>query len=701
MRERSDYYWSFSGNSWSYHHNQKDLVIEERAQSTPADGVARVSFPVETGPYRIELVDNSSGVRSSLRFWAGYDWQDNAEGGAVRPDQVRLAIDKPGYQAGEVAKVTVTPPAAGSGYLLVESSEGPLWWQEIEVPAEGRTFAVPIAADWKRHDLYLSALVIRPGDRTAQQTPRRAVGLLHLPLQRADRKLDLQLQAVTKMRPNQPLAVKVRARNADGSIPQSARVLVAAVDTGILNVTRYATPDLHKGFFGRRGYSVDQLDVYGRLIETGQARKAKLAYGGDAALDFGGKLPDSKVLIVAEQSAPLALDANGEALVSLDIPDFNGELRLMAQAWSEDRYGVAEAKTQVAAPLVAELAMPRFLADGDETTLALDLSNRSGQPQKVALQLALDGPLQLLQPLPAEQELAVDQRITLRIPVRSTAASGSARIALTVDGLQLPGEDSTPLQRNWTLGLRPAWPAQQQRFRLLLGDQPWQLPPQSLEALQAGSLQARLSLSNRPPLNLGEQIHELKAYPYGCLEQTTSGLFPSLYADSATLRRLGIEGEGDAERRSKLVLGIDRLLGMQQPRGGFGLWSAESPEEYWLTVYATDFLLRAREQGFSVPEEPLRRATGRLVNYLQQGGLIDNDYYSENLNFSRYAVQAYAAYVLARSQQAPQGALRSLFDRRNDSLSGLPLVHLAAALQLMGDGQRAGETLKQGLGRER
>ena len=81
---------------------------------------------------------------------------------------------------GDTANVTVTPPAAGKGYLLVESAEGPLWWQEIEVPAEGKSFAVKLDPKWARHDLYVSALVIRPGERKANITPKRAVGLLHL-----------------------------------------------------------------------------------------------------------------------------------------------------------------------------------------------------------------------------------------------------------------------------------------------------------------------------------------------------------------------------------------------------------------------------------------------------------------------------------------------------------------------------------------
>ncbi|MDH1265035.1 alpha-2-macroglobulin [Pseudomonas sp. GD03944] len=704
IRERRDYYWNFSeSDGWSHHYNEKYLTLNEETLSVAAGGTTKVSFPVEWGPYRIEVIDAETGMLSSLRFWAGYRWQDNAEGGAVRPDQVKLALDKPAYADGDTAKVTVTPPAAGKGYLLVESSEGPLWWQEIEVPAEGKAFDIPIAKDWARHDLYVSALVVRPGERKNNATPKRAVGLLHLPLDRAPRKLALTLQAPEKMRPKQPLSIKVQARNADGSVPEHVNVLLAAVDVGILNITSYATPDPFASLFGRKAYGADHLDVYGQLIEAGQGRTAKLAFGGDAELAAGGKRPDTSVLIVALQSQPVRLNAQGEGEVSLDIPDFNGELRLMAQAWTDERYGMAEAKTVVAAPLIAELSTPRFLAGGDETTLALDLSNLSGAAQKLDVQLQAEGQMSLLQPGDAAAKsisLGDGERTTLRIPVRALGGYGQGRFSVTVNGLSLPGENLPAFSREWTVGVRPAYPAQLKHFRAVLKGEPWTLPADALPAFEPAGLEARLSLSSRPPLNLGEQIRALKAYPYGCLEQTTSGLYPSLYADAAALKKLGLEGEPDEQRKRAIELGIERLLSMQRYNGGFGLWGADSEEEYWLTAYVTDFLLRARERGFGVPEEALKKANERLMRYLQERNLIEVSY-SDNANHSRFAVQAYAGYVLARSQQAPLGALRSLHERRADALSGLPLVHLAVALQKMGDQPRADEALAAGLARGR
>ncbi|MGO2488403.1 MAG: alpha-2-macroglobulin family protein, partial [Pseudomonas taetrolens] len=697
VRERRDYYWNYSDNDgWSYHYNEKFLNLSEETVNLKAGETATVSFPVEWGPYRVEVEDPKTGLVSSLRFWAGYRAQDNAEGGAVRPDQVKLALDKAAYAEGDTARVTVTPPAAGKGYLLVEGSDGPLWWEEIEVPAEGKTFEVKLDSTWARHDLYVSALVIRPGERKANITPKRAVGVLHLPLDRTARKLAVTLDAPEKMRPKQVLTVKVQAKNADGSIPAQAHVLLSAVDVGVLNITEYPTPDPYASLFGRKAYGADQLDIYGQLIEAGQGRLASLAFGGDAALAKGGKRPATSVNIVALQSAPVTLNAQGEGEVSVQIPDFNGELRVMAQAWTDDRYGMAEAKTVVAAPLVAELAAPRFMAGGDETRLALDLSNLTDKPQQLQVSLNTQGPLSLLGDARQTLQLSPGQRSTLQIPIKALGGFGSGKVGVTVEGLDLPGETLAPFTREWTLGVRPAYPALLKHYRTVLSDQPWSLPDHALQVFEPAGREALLSLSSRPPLNLGEQIRALKAYPYGCSEQTTSGLYPALYADAALLKRLGLEGEPDAERKRKIELGIERLLGMQRYNGSFGLWGADGQEEYWLSAYVTDFLLRARDQGYAVPPEALKKANERLMRYVQERNLIEADY-SDNLEHTRFAVQAYAGLVLARSQQAPLGALRSLFERRSDARSGLPLVQLAIALQKMGDQPRADQALVAGL----
>lgn len=704
IRERRDYYWNYSDNTgWSNHYNKKLLTVSEQMINVEAGASAKVSFPVQWGPYRVEVEDPRTKMVSRLSFWAGYAQQDNAAGGAVRPDQVKLALDKPAYANGETARVTINAPAAGSGYVLVESAAGPLWWQPLNVPKEGTTVDIPIANDWLRHDLYISALVVRPGERQAHITPKRAVGLLHLPLQRSDRQLALSVQAPERMRPGQPLTVKLKAQAADGQAPaQPVQVLLSAVDVGILNITNFTAPDPFAAFFARKGYSVDQFDVYGQLIEAGNGRLARMLFGGDADLAAGGKRPQTNVNIVALQSQVVTLDAQGEAQITLDIPDFNGRLRLTAQAWSDNQFGMAEQPIEVAAPLVAELSAPRFLAGGDHSQVALDLHNLTDQTQNLAVQLSSNGLLAIANGTEYRQvQLAAKERKILDLPISALSGYGVGELRLQVDGMQLPDETLAPLTRSWTLGVRPAYPAQSRSYQAVINaEQNWQLPPEALAGYQRGGLQALLSVSSRPPLNIAEHLRALDAYPYGCSEQTTSGLLASLYINDAQLDGVRVSSDTPEHRRQQIELGIERLLAMQRYNGSFAMWNAEGSEQYWPTVYVTDFLLRAREQGFAVPPAALKSAQQRLLRYLQEGYLIDSDY-TQAPESTRFAVQAYAGFVLARDKNAPLGALRSLFERRQDARSGLPLVHLALALQWMGDVPKAEQALHAGLNVQR
>lgn len=700
IRERRDYYWSFSDSEgWQMRHDEKDLQEDEQRITLGAGNTQKVSFPVEWGSYRLE-VQAGEKIVSSVRFRAGYWWEDNTNGtGALRPDQVKLKLDKAAYQPGETAHIQVESPAAGKGYLMVESSSGTLWWQPIEVPAGGASVEVPLDASWKRHDLYLSAIVVRDGDKASGAVPKRAVGLLPLPMATDARRIDLALEAPLKTRPEQTLKVKVKASRSGGELPAQIQVLLSAVDSGVLNINDYKTPDPWDGFFGRKRYNADQYDVFGQLIEGG-GRLAALRFGGDGddAQSRGGRKPLTEVNIVAQQLQPVTLDKNGEGTLELPIPQFNGELRLMAQAWSADSFGAAERKVVVAAPLISELATPRFMASGDRALLALDLTNLTDQPQTLKVNVQAQGQIVLSGGASQQVQLAKGARTTLHIPVKAQGGFGEGSVQVQVSGLAVAGEALADSQRSWKIGVRPAYPAQTLSFdgEMPVG-QSWQVPASVFNGLQPDSLSSQLSLSNQPPLNIAHYISELYAYPYGCLEQTTSGIWPSVFTNHAQLTSMGIKTGSDEARRAAIDTGIARLAGMQRGNGSFGLWSKESEEEFWLTAYVTDFLLRASEAGYSVPQDVIPRADERLLRYLQDPAQIETRW-SSNEEAMRFSVQAYAGMVLARQQQAPLGALRALYEKRDKAKSGLALVQLGVALKLMGDPQRAQLALAQGVG---
>lgn len=609
IRERRDYYWNWSeSEGWQSQFDQKDLVEGEQTLDLSADETGKVSFPVDWGSYRLEVKAPNDAI-SSVRFWAGYSWQDNSDGsGAARPDRVTLKLDKPTYRPGDTIKLHVAAPVAGKGYAMVESSDGPLWWQEIDVPAEGLDLSIPVDKAWNRHDLYLSALVVRPGDKSRSATPKRAVGLLHLPLGDENRRLDLTLESPAKIRPNQPLTVNVKASAKHGETPKQINVLLSAVDSGVLNITDYVTPDPWLAFFGQKRYGADTYDIYGQVIE-GQGRLATLRFGGDGdELKRGGKPPVNHVNIVAQQALPVTLNEQGEGSVTLPIGDFNGELRVMAQAWTAEDFGSSESKVIVAAPVIAELNQPRFMAGGDTSRLTLDVTNLTDKPQTLTIELAASGLLELVSQQPAPVNLAPGVRTTLFIPVRAKEGFGEGELQATLTGLNLPGETLPAQHKQWKIGVRPAWPAQTVNSGTVLqAGETWHAPAQNLENFSPVTLQGQLLLSGKPPLNLARYIRELKAYPYGCLEQTASGLFPSLYTNAAQLKALGIAGDTDEKRRAAVDTGISRMLQMQRDNGGFALWDNNGPEEYWLTAYAMDFLVRAGEQGYSVPADAINR----------------------------------------------------------------------------------------------
>ncbi|MEZ3176026.1 alpha-2-macroglobulin [Citrobacter sp. HSTU-bmb20] len=694
IRERRDYYWDWlESEGWQSRFDQKDLVEGEQTLDLKADETGKVTFPVEWGAYRLEVKAPNDAI-SSVRFWAGYSWQDNSDGsGAAWPDRVTLKLDKPAYRPGDTMKLHIAAPAAGKGYAMVESSEGPLWWQEIDVPAQGLELSIPVDKSWNRHDLYLSTLVVRPGDKSRSATPKRAVGLLHLPLGDENRRLELALESPAKMRPNQPLTVKIKASSKNGETPKQVNVLVSAVDSGVLNITDYVTPDPWQAFFGQKRYGADIYDIYGQVIEA-QGRLAALRFGGDGdELKRGGKPPVNHVNIVAQQAQPVTLNEQGEGSVTLPIGDFNGELRVMAQAWTADDFGSNESKTIVAAPVIAELNMPRFMAGGDTSRLVLDVTNLTDRPQSLNVTLAASGLIELVSDQPAQVNLEPGVRTTLFVPVRAKEGFGDGELQATLSGLNVPGEDIGPQQKQWKIGVRPAFPAQTVNNGVMLQPgESWTLPEEGVMNFSPVTVQGQLLLSGKPPLNLARYIRELKAYPYGCLEQTTSGLFPSLYTNAAQLQALGITGDTDEKRRAAIETGIARLLQMQRDNGGFALWDKNGPEEYWLTAYAMDFLVRAGEQGYSVPAAGINQGNARLLRYLQDPGMMSIRY-SSDTQASKFAVQAYAALVLARQQKAPLGALREIWERRSQAASGLPLLQLGIALKTMGDAKRSDDAV--------
>lgn len=700
VRERRDFYWTWSDSEgWQSQYNLKEFTVSEEKLTIDDNSSVKVSYqPDDYGAYRIEIVDTKNNIVSSLRFWCGYNGSDNTNGSnAIRPDQVKLSLDKTAYLAGDTAKVHVQAPVAGSGYISLETNEGMLWKQNITVDQNGLDVDIPIK-NWGRHDVYIHAMIVRPSTDASVQTVKRAIGLLYLPMDTTSRQLNLMIEAPQKTEPEKTVAIKVKIDPKQHLDDHKVSVLVSAVDAGVLNITHFITPDPFSQFLGRKRYNVDLYDVYGKLIEGG-GRQVSQSFGGDAMLAEianGGKKPLNDVNIVAQQLRTIELNENGEGVIELTLPDFNGELRLMAQAWDQNRFGKAEQSIVVAAPMIAELSTPRFLSGGDHAVLALDLNNLTEKSQNLSVTVSANGMIKQAQPLSTTLSLDANQRKILQLPVIADYGYGQGAITVSVKGIVLADGSDYQLYRTWNVGVRPAYAATSKNYSVSLnGGESWTFSATALNDLIDNTVDSKLVLSNQPPLNIAQYIKRLFAYPYGCLEQTISGLYPSLYANQAQLNALGIETQSDEERRDNVQIGIDRVLSMQRNNGSFGLWNRESEEEYWLTVYATDFLLQARDRGYQVNNDALDRAMNRIGQYIYDGNAFNNrqSYYSDLASdYTQFATKAYAMMILSKQNKitpAMRNEMNRLYqqvmaENKANLSSPLPLAQLALAAQLAG-----------------
>lgn len=687
-KEERNYHWYYNDDDgWNSEYTSEHINLLTMPLSTNNNGKAKLSLPIEWGHYRVEVKNTINSSVSQFNFrtsWRGNETLDS------RPDQIKIELNKPYYQPGEEVIATVYAPVAGKGFVAVESDQL-LWKQPIDFDPKGSQIKFTLPKNWQQHNIYLSALAVQPGSTAKQGNfPVRAVGIKHLPLDRTQRKLTTNLQSPDKQLPEQTLKVKINVTDKQKQPAKQAYVTLAAVDVGVLNISNFITPAPFQHFFKPRLYNVDQLDVFNQLMLAAKGVKGSLRYGGDGDLTKGGKKPDTVVKIVSLFSGLVPLNEKGEAEINLDIPDFNGKLRLMAVAFNDEQFGSAEKEVTVAAPIVTQLGMPRFLANGDQSQLVLDLHNLSGTQQDLTVNLTSVGAINTpIDTKPQTIRLADQAKTQLTYAIKAKQMIGQGIINLSINNIQLAGHDNPiNIDREWRLGTRPPYPAiANKQFVEVAPHQQVSLAPDSFNWLENTAV-GRLALHSMPPLNISAHIDALNAYPYGCLEQTTSGIFPHALIDQDAFKQLGVSTKNSQQKIKAVNKGISRILGMQKSNGSFGLWDSHSREEFWLTAYATDFLMLAQSKGFTVPDNALKKAQNRLRHYVQTQHSLSH--YHGNRKQWDASIKAYAGYVLAKANKAPLGSLRSLFKKISDeSFSALTYTHFAAAFHLHGDHQRA------------
>jgi alpha-2-macroglobulin len=663
LKLESRYQWYRQNSYWEYEPVKSTTRVADADLVIAADKPSRITLSPQPGRYRLDVKSaEADGPITSVQFDVGW----YSDGSADTPDLLETSIDKPDYQSGDTMVVSVNARTAGKLTINV-LGDRLLTTQTIDVKQGTAQVKIAVGKDWGT-GAYVMATLRRPLDTAAQRMPGRAIGLKWFGIDKKTRALAVKLSPPALGRPSSTLKIPVKL---DGINPgEDAKIVIAAVDVGILNLTNYKPPAPDDYYLGQRQLSAEIRDLYGQLIDGMQGTRGQLKSGGDAGAELQGSPPTQKPL--ALYSGIVTIAADGTAEVIFDIPEFAGTARVMAVAWTATKLGHATIDVTVRDPVVLTATLPRFLLNGDRGTMSMDLDNVEGQAGDYTVDVRSSGPVKVSGNPDTTLKLAARQRSAMTLGLD---AAGAGPAQFDVD---IKGPNGLTLARHYALEVKPATQVLARRaIRTLAKGESLTLTSDMFADLVPGTGTVSLSAGLSSALDAATILQALDRYPYGCSEQITSRAMPLLYVNELAA---GAHLALDADIDQRIKDAIERLLARQGSNGSFGLWSAGG-DDAWLDAYVTDFLTRAREKGFVVPDVLFKASLDRIRNSVVNASEPDKDGGRD---------LAYGLYVLARNGAAPIGDLRYLADTKlNNLATPIAKSQLAAALALVGDRNRA------------
>jgi uncharacterized protein YfaS (alpha-2-macroglobulin family) len=443
------------------------------------------------------------------------------------------------------------------------------------------------------------------------------------------------------LEPGQEVVIRVSEKS-----KRKMTYTLAMVDEGLLDLTRFKTPDPWKRFYAREALGVKTWDLYDQVIGSfGGKIERLLAIGGD--MELMAKDDDAKAnrfKPVVKFFGPFTL-AGGRGEHRFTMPNYIGSVKTMVVAGYEGAYGSAEKATPVRKPLMVLATLPRVLGPEEKLKLPVTLFTMEKDIRNVKVEVKTSGPLQVKQ---QSQNIAMTgSDLTLDFDLEVKSMLGWGKVEVTATSGNYTSKDVINIQvRN------PNPPVTKVQEAIVEAGKTWSVTAAPVG--MAGTNSATLEVSTLPPINLGQRMKYLLQYPYGCIEQTTSSVFPQLYLEQ-------VKALTDGERaaiQGNIKAGIDRLKSFQQRDGGFSYWPGAEDTDSWSTTYAGHFLVEAELKGYFVPGDMIKRWKKFQRNRAQAWRKSQEAYSSE-------LIQAYRLYALAVAGDPELGAMNRLREQSN------------------------------------
>lgn len=663
---------SGDNGQFRYVSEQKEVPVSE--QNLIVSGAAReVTVNVkESGRYQLRIYKDGEEDYVYQDFYAFSYGNASASSFEIdKEGQIDIVLDKEKYQPGETVKALFITPFTGKMLVTIER-ESVLKHFYVEVTQNSTEIPIPVGEEYLPN-VYISATLFKPHGLTNQDVPL-LVGHGYQPVmvEKPSTRLPVTLIAPESVRPRtkQVVTVKTEAK-------KDIYVTLAAVDEGVLQVKNFKTPDPHGYMYDKRKLSVESYDLYDLLLPEYQ-KIASSAAGGDDYMSGKRQNPmkAKRFKLLALWSGIRKTDANGEVKVELDIPQFNGEIRLMAVAYEGSRFGSGDKPMKVVDEVVLMPAIPRTLTIGDSISMPVNVSNTTSKAGKVNVSVEVSGPLKVTSAVTQTMDIAANGSGNLYFGINTTDDVGIGKITLKTSGLGTTVEETE-------ISVRPAssFVTESEGGEINAGTE---LPLKIPSDYVAGTQTTRITVSSFPALKYTKNLRQLMGYPYGCLEQITSKLFPQLYfAELAQAAAPDLLGKG-VTTSYYVKEGIQKIQSMADYNGKINYWQGGSEYNRWASVYATHFLVEARKNGYEVDNYTMKNVLRALKN--ESSEKTDEDYVSYNSNgrtIRKIAPKAsiYALYVLALAGEADI-SLMNYYRARPELLTNDTRYLLAGAFAL-------------------
>ena len=673
------------GDNLQYVSRKKETVVYTN-QVNFKNGQAECQYvPTVSGQYEVRVRQPAATGYTSVGFYA-YGWGGTAASSfeVSNEGEVLMQFDKPTYNVGDVATVLFKTPFAGKMLVTVERNKV-LEYHYLQTDKKSAEWSFKIG---NQHlpNVYVTATLIRALD--ASDLPLTvAHGFAPVRIEKQNARLGVEITAAASSRSKTRQVIKIKSS-------PNAQLTVAVVDEGILQLKNFKTPDIFGYFYQKRALEVNSHDLYALLFPE-LTLGSRLSVGGDG-YDLEKRinpLSNGRVKLVTFWSGIISTGSDGRAEFAVDVPQFSGDLRVMAVAYKNDAFGSNNANIKVADPVVISTALPRFLSPNDEVVVPVNVANTTKTPMNLTATLALNGQLTTVGRQQQTLTIGGEKESVVNFVLKASQTTGGGTVTVTVDNGREKFTEKTDLT------VRPA-------ASLLKTTQSGVVQGGATVDINfangfvPSSVESKLIVSRSPMVQFAKSFESLLGYPHGCAEQTVSKAFPQLYlADLAkTLRARSYVSktpESDYNPTFTVQRAIEKLESMQLYNGALSYWPSGEQESWWATAYALHFLVEAKKNGFEVNPT----VQGKMLDYLSlktNAPATENErFYDEKGNFvvrkvaNREAL--YSLYVLTMTGKANRTSM-NYYKQNQALLTSDSRYLLAAAYRTIGD-ERSYNTL--------